>query len=154
MIIFRHINFQESKNKFSLLQEYMVRPILILFLLYSGMLLFLLAERSPILIPGIMGLFVVTIFGNIFGTSLAKGHFLEIGFSDNFFYLRSAFDIARNKNLKFYPLVYASAQRQGNIIHLNYIDQTIKLKAEDWEKWDEIWLSLNNINYGQRSSHT
>lgn len=139
MLVFHHKNYPHHGNRFGLLQEYMMRPYLILFLIFAGMLVFLLADHQPVLIPGVIGIFVVIIGGNILGTANAKGNYLEIGFEDGYFYMQSAYDLAFKKNLRFYPISYSNATRDGTTIYVNYIDQVVKIRHDDWNEWPELW---------------
>ena len=41
------------------------------------------------------------------------------------------------------PADIANATMENNIIYLNYIDQTIKLRRDEWLNWYEIWSRLN-----------
>ena len=116
-----------------------MRPFLVLFMIYAGMLIFLIAGHDSILLPGSLGLFAVLMLGNLLGNSFARSHYLEIGFHKGYFYMRSAYDIAYQKNLRFYPLPYANASKDASVIYVNYIDQIVKLPAEDWENWEDLW---------------
>jgi hypothetical protein len=143
MLRFQHKNFPGQGSRKFLLQEYMLRPTLILFIVFAGILLLLLSRHEPVMIPGLSGLFIVLIIGNVLGDSFARSDFLEIGFENHFFYMRSAYDIVNKKNLKFYPLVYANPVISADGMSLNYIDHTIKLHKADWEKFDELWAAFN-----------
>ena len=145
MLIYHHKNYTPGANRFQLLQEYMMRPYLILFLIFAGMIITLLAEHEPVLLPGIIGIFAIIIVGNILGTSLAKSQYLEIGFQEGYFYMRSAYDIGMRKNLRFYPLSYANATRDGSTIYVNYIDQVVKIRHDDWSQWPELWAMFSQV---------
>jgi hypothetical protein len=140
---YRHKQYPENEGKKYLLQEYLLRPTLVLFSIFAGMLLILIWKHEPVLIPGLIGLFVVLVVGRMLGESFAKSNFLEIGFDGYFFYMRSAWDIVNKKNLKYYPVAYANPVRNQEGISINYIDHTVKLKMADWERFEEIWASFN-----------
>ena len=151
MFVYYHKNHTPSFNSFGLLQEYALKPLLILIAIFGGMILYLMANHIPMLWYGVIGGIVLAALSNFFGSINAKAHFLEIGFAENHFYLRSAYDIAHNQNLKFYPVAYANATIERNAIVINYIEQTVKIKQEDWSKWHEIWAQFNepqvNVSY-------
>ena len=125
------------------MQEYLARPLLFLTTILGIVLLVLLSQHKPILWPGVIGCFIVVALGNLLGNLYAKNAFLEIGFSDEFFYMRSAYDIAHQKDFKMYPLAYANATRQGDTIMINYIEQNVKIRYAEWREWGEIWNSLH-----------
>ena len=143
MFVYYSRNHQSSFNVFGMLQEYALQPLLILLVMYCGMIVYLMAHQVQLLWYGIIGGIIMALLSNFFGQVNAKSSYLEIGFSDDHFYLRSAYDIAYRQNLKYYPTAYANATMENNIIYLNYIDQTIKLRREDWLNWYEIWSRLN-----------
>jgi hypothetical protein len=147
-----HINFNPNVNRFQLLQDYMIRPYLLLTSILGIVLLLLLAQHKPVLWPGVIGTFTIIFLGNLLGKLFAKAHFLEIGFSEEYFYMRSAYDIAYKTDLKLYPLAYSNATKQGQNILLNYIEQNVKVNRFEWKEWDELWYNFNS--YGSNVSTT
>jgi hypothetical protein len=143
MFIYYHKNHAASFNTFGMLQEYALTPLLIFLAAYGGMIIYLMANHIPLLWYGVIGGIIMALLSNFFGNVNARANYLEIGFSEEHFYLRSAYDIAYKQNLKFYPLAYANATMEKNIIYINYIEQTIKLRQEDWRDFYEIWQKLN-----------
>jgi hypothetical protein len=143
MFIYYHKNHASSFSTFGMLQEYALAPLLILLALYGGMLVYLLATHVHLLWYGIIGGIILALLSNFFGKVNARSHFLEIGFSEEHFYLRSAYDIAYKQNLKYYPIAYANATMERNIIYINYIEQTVKLRQEEWRDFYAIWQHLN-----------
>ncbi len=140
-----HINFDANVNRFHLMQEYMVRPYLMLTAILGIILLVLLGQHKPVLWPGVIGSFVIIFLGNMLGQLYAKNAFLEIGFSEEHFYMRSAYDIANRKDLRLYPIMYANATRQGDTIMINYIEQNVKLRRHEWQQWHELWFNFTEI---------
>ena len=136
------------------MQEYMVGPYLVLLGLFGMIMLYLIANHNEILIPGLTGGFAVIILGQYFGLTNARSHFVEIGFSETHFYLQSAYDSAFNQNLKLYPLIYSNAVLDNGVIFLNYIDHTIRLRANDWPDWQEIYYLLRNPGNTDSTSFT
>jgi hypothetical protein len=143
MKVYYHNSFPESQNRFIVLQDSLIRPYVVLFVGLVIAIIYALAKHFPILWLGFGGTFFVLIAGNFLGLAFARSNFLEIGFEGKFFYLRSAYDIAFRTKLRYYPLEYANATLEPDKMYLNYIEQTVKLKREDWEAWNEIWMSLN-----------
>ena len=141
-LVFKRIDFPSDSRRWVVLQDFMARPLLICFAIFAAMLLFLMARHDAVLLPGIIGVFAVVVLGNFLGTTNAKSQFLEIGFADGYFYLQSAYDIAFKKDLKMYPITYANAIRKGDTLHINYIDQNIKLNREQWENWYDICVIM------------
>lgn len=127
----------------------MLRPTLFLFLIFAGMLLVLMARHEPVIVPGVAGIFIVLVVGNILGDSYARSAYLEIGFENHFFYMRSAYEIVNNKNLKYYPVAYANPVMSADGLTINYIDHSIKLKKADWERFEEMWAAFNFIQANQ-----
>jgi hypothetical protein len=126
-----------------LLQHYKLRPFALLFVIFAMMLVYMISRHLPILLFGVLGSFFVVVAGNFLGDVIAKAQFMEIGFQDDFFYMRSAYDIAHQKNLKFYPLSYANVTREGDSIMLNYIDRTVRLRRDEWPDIQGLWEKLN-----------
>lgn len=143
MLTYYHKNHASSFNTFGMLQEYALTPLLILLAMYGGMIIYVLAQHAQLLWYGIIGGIVMAALSNFFGRINARSAFLEIGFSEEHFYLRSAYDIAYKQNLKFYPIAYANATMERNVIFINYIEQTVKIRQEDWRDFYGIWASLN-----------
>lgn len=143
MLKYFHINFPESANRFQILQEYMVRPYLMLTAIFGIILLVLISQHKPVLWPGIIGSFTIIFLGNMLGQLYAKNAFLEMGFSEEYYYMRSAYDIAYKKDLRLYPIVYANATRQGDTIMINYIEQNVKIRRADWRDWEEVWYRFH-----------
>jgi hypothetical protein len=143
-IKYRHKDYPRSEGRFSIMQEYYSRPYLFLISVFGIMLLFLLSQHDAVLVPGVIGAFTVVILGNYLGQIYAKGHYLEIGFVGDYFYMRSAYDIAFRTDNKLYPLSYAHPTRSGGDIFLNYIEHSVKLRPEDWKDWNEIWYVLHH----------
>jgi hypothetical protein len=152
MFVYHHKNHSASFNTFGMLQEYALTPLLVLLGLFGAMIIYLLANHVQLLWYGTIGGICLALLSNFFGKINARASYLEIGFSEEFFYLKSAYDIAYNQNLKYYPLAYANATMERNTIYINYIEQTVKIRREDWEKWHEIWavfngqLSVSNVS--------
>jgi hypothetical protein len=144
MFIYYHKNHASSFNTFGMLQEYALGPLLIFLAVYGGMIVYLMANHIPLFWYGIAGGIILALLSNFFGKVNARASYLEIGFSEEHFYLRSAYDIAYKQNLKYYPIVYANATMEKNIIYINYIEQTVKLRQEDWRDFYEIWQRLNS----------
>jgi len=145
MFVYRHKDHTSSFNAFGMLQEYALQPLLILLAIYCSMIIYLMAWHIPLLWYGIIGGIVLALLSNFFGKINARSSFLEIGFAEDHFYLRSAYDIAYKQNLKYYPLAYANATMERDTIFINYIDHTIRLRRDDWDQWHEIWLRLNEV---------
>jgi len=142
MFAYYHKNHTASFNAFGMLQEYALQPTLILLGLYCGMIIYVMAWHLPLLWYGIIGGIVLALLSNFFGQVNARSSYLEIGFDGDYFYMRSAYDIAYKQNLKFYPLAYANATIERDTIYLNYIDHVIRLRREEWPQWHEIWQEL------------
>ncbi|MGZ5243719.1 MAG: hypothetical protein ACXWEY_09765 [Bacteroidia bacterium] len=138
-----HINFPDSANRFQILQEYMVRPYLMLTAIFGIVILVLISQHKPVLWTGIIGSFAIVFLGNMLGQLYAKNAFLEMGFSEEYYYMRSAYDIAYKKDLRLYPIVYANATRQGDTIMVNYIEQNVKIRHAEWKEWEEVWHRLH-----------
>ena len=145
MFAYYHKNYSASFNTFGMLQEYALQPLLILLALYCCMVIYIMAWHLQLLWYGIIGGIILALLSNFFGTVNARASYLEIGFDEHHFYLRSAYDIAYKQNLKFYPLAYANATIERDTIYLNYIDHTIRLRRDDWAQWHEIWARLNQF---------
>ena len=143
MFIYYHKNHTSSFNTFGMLQEYALTPLLILLGMFGAMIIYLMANHIPIFWYGIIGGIVLAFLSNFFGQVNARSSYLEVGFSEEFFYLRSAYDIAYQQNLKYYPINYANATIEKNVILINYIEQTVKIRQEDWQNWHEIWQKFN-----------
>jgi hypothetical protein len=149
MLRFQHKNYPEQGSRRFLLQEYILRPTLFLFLIFAGMLLVLMARHESVIIPGIAGIFIVLLIGNVLGDSYSRSDYLEIGFENNFFYMRSANEIVNKKSLKYYPIIYANPVMGHDGLTVNYIDHSIKLKRADWNNFEEIWSAFNGIQISQ-----
>lgn len=143
VILFRNRRHKEGASKLFLIQEYVARPTLIFFALFGVVLLYLLARHQSIVLPGIIGALLVVVLGNYFGYASAKSSYMEIGFVDEYFFMKSAYDVAYDKNLKFYPRSYANPTREGSTIYVNYIDHVVRLKADEWENWNGLWQMFN-----------
>lgn len=141
---YRHKDYPRSQGRFSILQEYYSRPYLFFISIFGIMLLFLISRHEPILFPGVIGAFLVVILGTYLGQIYAKGRYVEIGFMGEYFYMRSAYDIAYGLDNKLYPLSFAHPTRSGGDILLNYIEHSVKLRPEDWAGWHDIWYYLHN----------
>lgn len=109
--------------------------------IFGIIILVLLSRNQSILWVGLIGSFAIIFIGNMLGQLYAKNAFLEIGFSEEHFYMRSAYDIAYQKDLKLYPIMYANATRQGDTIMLNYIEQNVKIRRGEWQQYDELWYN-------------
>jgi hypothetical protein len=145
MDVFYHRNYAQSHNRFALLQDYVLQPLMLFLGFYALMLVYLIAGHKAVLWPGIGGILISAVLGTFFGMTRARAAFLEIGFSGDFFYMRSAYEIAFQKNYKYYPLQYANITREGSNIYLNYIEQTVRLHREDWEHWNTLWERFHGI---------
>jgi hypothetical protein len=141
---YRHRDYPRQEGRFAIMQEYYSRPYLFFIAVYGMMLLFLLSQHRSMLWPGVIGAFTVVILGNYLGLLFAKGRYLEIGFMGEFFYMRSAYDIAHGTDRKLYPLSYAHPTRTGGDIVLNYIEHSVKIRPHEWDNWNEIWYALHN----------
>jgi len=146
MFTYYHKNHTTSFNQFAMLQEYALKPLLILLGLFGAMIIYLMANHIQLFWYGVIGVVMLALLSNFFGNINARSHYLEMGFSDQHFYLRSAYDIAYNQNLKYYPISYANATLERNAIVINYIEQTVKIRQEDWEKFYEIWQQFSVVN--------
>ena len=119
----------------------MVRPYLLLTGIFGIIILVMISRNQSILWVGLVGSFAIIFIGNMLGQLYAKNAFLEIGFSEEYFYMRSAYDIAYQKDLRLYPILYANATRYGDTIMLNYIEQNVKIRRGEWQQWDELWYN-------------
>src|SRR5438045_9183872 len=114
-------NYRSGKGWFAV-QEYMLGSYAIFLGLYGMAIIYMVARHSEILIPGLIGGFATIILANYFGLTNARSHFVEIGFSESHFYLRSAYDAAFNQNLNLYHIEYSNVVVDIELIFLNYIE--------------------------------
>ena len=141
-------NYRNGKGWFAV-QEYMLGSYAVFLGLYGMIIIYMLARHTEILIPGLVGGFATIILANYFGLTNARSHFVEIGFSESHFYLKSAYDAAFNQNLKLYPIAYSNVVVDKELIFLNYIDHTIRLRTADWPEWQEVYFLLRNAGTGE-----
>ena len=145
MIVFHRKDYVPGTPRMALMQEHLLGPYAFFMGLLGILIIYLLAQGRSILIPGVAGIFCIVILGQFFGAMRSRNKFLEIGFLEDSFYLRSAYDVIFDKNLRLYPLAYANPVEQNGVITLNYIDHPVHLRRDEWESWDEIWMRFHGL---------
>lgn len=142
-LVYRTRNYPAGKARVRVAQDYATGPLLTLMAAYGGMISYRVARHLNIMWWGLLGFVAVLIISGWAGRMRAANTIVEIGFRDNFFYMRSAWDVYRGNDLKLYPVVYSSAAQEGDGFSLNYIDRTVRLRREDWgEPLHEIYMQL------------
>ncbi len=142
-LVFRSKQFPENTKPFTLIQEHAARAYLLFFALWACGLYLYIANNLPLLWYGIGGIFAVFLLSNAAGVIQSKMQFVEIGFSGNFFYMVNVYDIAFNKEIRYYPSTFANANKDGVNMYVNYHGQVIRLKREDWQlEWDELFTAF------------
>ena len=138
MHVFRSLKYPPKRNTFSTIQENAYRPYVILLCFYSAMLYVLLARHQSLLLPGIIGLFSVTLIANVFSLINMRKKIVEIGIDGEHFYLVNLCDIAFRTKVEFYPKRFAGLHRDAGSIYFNYKGEFVRLQNEDWDEVEEI----------------
>lgn len=105
---------------------------LMLFLLYQ------LAQRSAIFIPGVTGVFATILLANLLASVQMQRTKAEAGFYEGHFYLRNVYEVAVGQEAAFFPLPYANAQLKGEYLYVTYFDTIYTLWKEEWQQWDDL----------------
>ncbi|MCX6351695.1 MAG: hypothetical protein NTX03_07525 [Bacteroidetes bacterium] len=142
MTTFRSLKYPRHNYPFKVLQEYSATPSIILICFLMAYLYVLLARHLPILFPGIMGVFVVTILSSTFGLINAKRAYVEAGIEGRFFYLANANDLIFRREVEYYPASFANVMREGNRILINYKGNFVKLEMAEWQSLNEFLYQL------------
>ncbi|MDZ4840314.1 MAG: hypothetical protein SGJ04_09930 [Bacteroidota bacterium] len=131
--IFYHSKAYKTTDKSrSILVDYLPGPLAVCLSIYAAAILYILSRHDPILFPGTIGIILSISVARLFAENKARNTWVEIGFIDNYFYVRSAWEVHQHSKLKMYPAAYASESMSESGLMLNYVDRNIKLTDADW----------------------
>lgn len=152
-VSYYHNQYQENQSKFGLIQQHSTGAVFIGLGIAFIIIVYRLANNLNVNWYHSL-LFVAAVYiGYEVGIIRAKATPIEIAFSGDAFYIQTDHSKVYDKEYKWYPLNYASAQLTPKGIELNYINRIYVLKNEEWNNLPIIWQHLNynqtnsNINY-------
>ncbi len=138
MLTFKSLSYPRHNRKFSIIQEHSSRSYAFLFAVLGVILYIYLAKHKPLLIPGITGVFLVTLLSNLFGIMALKRNLIELKFQGDFFAIVTAYDAVFEKDVDYYPVEFSNLSAEGNSFLVNYKGQFFRFRPESWSAFNEI----------------
>ena len=133
-------SYQHPGNRtvFQVFQAYAKQYYLGLTMTLMLLLLYQLAQRSAIFIPGVAGVFGTILVANVLASIQMQRTKAEAAFHEGHFYLRDVYQVAVGQQASFFPLPYANAQLKGDYLYVTYFDSIYTLWREDWQEWEDL----------------
>lgn len=121
-------------------QEYTFRFYAVTLFIAMVAIILRMSYGQEILIFGAIAIVVAFLIGAVMGKVALRRNVAEIFFINDGFSIICIDDILDKKPQRTFPLRFASPSRHQDQIQLNYDDQVIVLKQEDWGgDFDLIW---------------
>lgn len=152
MIKFKSKKYPKKKSFFLVFQDYAWEIYLYLFSILMLILFYQLATHQNIFYSGILGVFAVTILGNIIAGIKMQRQVAEIVFYNQQFYIKSIYDVIFKRKPNFFPIPYANPRISNEGLSITYFDNIITIEREEWEDWGDIYQSFLQTNYWRSSS--
>lgn len=140
MMSFRSRHYPRNASPFMIRQEYTFRFYAVTLFIAMVAIILRMSYGQEILFFGAGAIIVAFLAGAVMGKVALRRNVAEIFFINDGFSIICIDDILDKKPQRTFPLRFASASRHRDQIHLNYEDQVIVLKQEDWGgEFDLIW---------------
>lgn len=145
MTSFRSRFYPQSTNAFLLRQESSLQIYAgLAAVLMLGIMVMVVSGKSPVVLLtfSLVGVVLAILMGNSLGGVKLKRTPAEIFFLESHFSLISVQAILNEETEDPFPLMYANASTNGQVLQFTYHDQVMTLKREDWEEFDLIcqWM--------------
>jgi hypothetical protein len=138
MVRFYNLRHPGKRSAFQVFQLYAWQYYLGLAMALLLILLYQLAQRGAIFIPGLLGVFATVLLSNALAGIQMQRTKAEVGFHEGHFYIRNVYQVALGQEAEFFPLPYANAQLQGDTLTVTYFDTIHTLKEDEWRHWDDL----------------
>lgn len=127
-----------KRSAFQVFQLYAWQYYLSLAMALLLILLYQLAQRGAILVPGLVGVFATVFLSNALASIQMQRTKVETGFHEGHFYLRNVYQVALGQEADFFPLPYANAQLKGDALYITYFDTIYTLYKDEWPNWEDL----------------
>lgn len=138
MVRIQALQHPGKKAAFHVFQQYAWQYYLGLAIALLLVLLYQLAQRGDIFIPGLIGVFATVLLSNGLAIIQMQRTKVEAGFHEGHFYLRDVYQVAMGREAAFFPLPYANAQLKGDALYVTYFDAIYPLHQDDWPEWNDL----------------
>ncbi len=130
--VYRSTDYPQYTGRLRLIQEYATNAYLALFFVLMVFIYYRLLHGLP-LWPAIPAAFLLILASNYYGMIRMRKIFVEIGFSEDQFYIKNLYDVAANKPPLWFDKKYANIRRNKNQMWINYYGRTVHIDLKHWK---------------------
>lgn len=150
IMTFRSRHYPRNSSPFMIRQEYSFRYYAVTLFIAMVAILLRMSYKQEVLLFGGISILLAFAVGMLMGKVALRRNIAEIFFINDGFSVICIDDILDKKPQRTFPLRFASPSRHQNQIHVNFDDQVVVLKQEDWGGDFELiwnWLTQDLPQY-------